>query len=190
MGQPPTGEQDKVERSVDVDPEPSTRSDIGNRYTGTLSEPARQHVVGRDVGQPRKDRPSARDRDDIRGIAVVREGRGRTLPRGRDQLPTIHRRRERDRARTEDDQPAVSDVGSEMAESRPERDVVPRSCMERDARRPGGEEPSTVTLDEVEPGDVRRSRERASLGVRLEVQDRDVDVGHASGRRSGCRIAG
>jgi hypothetical protein len=112
------------------------------------------------------------------------------LPRGRDQLPTIHRRRERDRARTEDDQPAVSDVGSEMAESRPERDVVPRSCMERDARRPGGEEPSTVTLDEVEPGDVRRSRERASLGVRLEVQDRDVDVGHASGRRSGCRIAG
>jgi hypothetical protein len=37
---------------------------------------------------------------------------------------------------------------------------------------------------------VRRSRERASLGVRLEVQDRDVDVGHASGRRSGCRMAG
>src|SRR4029078_12724485 len=102
-------EQDQVERSVDVDPEPSTRSDIGNRYTGTLSAPGRHLFVCREVGQPRKDRPSARDREDIRGIAVVREGRGRTLPRGRDQLPTIQRRRERESARTEDDQTHVSE---------------------------------------------------------------------------------
>ena len=88
---PATAEQDEIERAIDVDPQSTTGPQIRDRHAGLLLEPARQHVVGREIGNGREDGTGMGDRDDIGGIAVVGACR-RPGPAGRrHELPAIGR---------------------------------------------------------------------------------------------------
>ena len=51
---PPTAEQHEVERSVDVDPESGSSAPVVDRHAGVLLEPARERVVGRQIGDVRR----------------------------------------------------------------------------------------------------------------------------------------
>ncbi len=185
----PTHEH-QVERAVDVDTEPCPTTAVVDRDPGVLIEPARQGVVGREVGHVREHVAGAGDGDDIGRVAVVGEGAWGLRRGGRDQLAAIGVGRERDGPGAQHDQPAVAEVDDQLAEPGPERSMVRRSRHDPGGRRSGGQEPGDVALGGVEARGDDRPCQRTGVAGRICVEDRDVDVGHGDpSRRAGSAVS-
>ena len=118
LRRPSTAEEYEVERAVDVDAETPSAAPVVDGHAGDLLEPARQRVVGCEVGEVGEGRASAGDGDDIGRIPVVGQRLRQRRCGGRHKLPEVGRGRERDRAGAEDHEPAIADLGDESREAR------------------------------------------------------------------------
>ena len=111
LRRPSTAEEHEVERAVDVDAETPPAAAVVDRQAGDLLEPARQRVIGGQVGHVGEGRAGACHGDDIGRVPIVGQ-RSRLRRRGgRHQLPEVGRGRERDRAGAEDHESAIADPG-------------------------------------------------------------------------------
>src|SRR4029079_11087590 len=83
--------------------------------------------------------------------------------------PPVRLSRQRDGARTEDDEPAIDGPGDERSQSRPEGD--PDGCCGYDVDGPGAarQEPTTVRFGESSAGRCERARQGTGGRGRLRV---------------------
>ena len=171
-------DEDEIERTVEIEPEPPAPSQVIDPVAGDLLEPARQGVVAgqiRDRGQ----RLDPRDRHDIRRVAVVREGDTRVIGRDRDECPAVGGGRERDRPRAEDDQTAGPlDAGEQTAQPIPERPLVRWAGDDLDVGRAGGEEPAPMPLGDLGACLGQPAGQRTGGRARFRVEDPNGDGWH------------
>ena len=167
-------DQDEVERAVDVDAEPPAASEVATGKPASSASQRGSTLSDGRSGRPRQHVRRRGDRDDVRRVAVVREGdAGRRPPRRPPGRATIAPRRERDRA------------GAEERRARP----AGRRRRSTATRAPNGS-PSGGPADDpdvvgarprrtarVVPGQPRRGRRPPS-----------ASSGPAAGPGSGCMI--
>ena len=145
-----------------------------------LGEPARQRVVGGEVvGQARERRRGARDRDDVRRVAVVRERAG-----GSPAAASTNARRSSGVASGIDPAPRTTrPAGSELPHE-PAR-AAPRTAWRRVAR--GGRRPSSAPAARnatrwrsasAARASSRSATQRPGAGVRRGGEDEDGDGRH------------
>ena len=157
--QPSTGSvgrgKDDICWRVEVDAEPPAIPEVVDAEPGDLAEPSRKRIVGLDVRQVVED-PCLSDGDRIRRVPIVCQRR-RSAGRGDgDERPPVCSGRQRQRARTEDDDASRSDVPHEGPQPVPERGIVGRAADQPDVLGPDGSEARDVPRGEREP----RIRER------------------------------
>ena len=143
-------EEDEIERSVDVDREPPSPTQVVDLVAADLLQPARQGVVAgqsRDHGQGL----DPRDRDDVRRVPIVRERPSLSTRRGRDQGAAIAGRGQRDRTRAEDDEPARTHVLHELPEAIAERPDVGRATDDRHVPGARRDETAAVVVGQRRP---------------------------------------
>ena len=174
---PSIAEEHKVERPVDVDAQPPSPAKVDDRHARDLVEPARQHVVARQIREAGEGVAGASDGHDVGRVAVVRERRRSIRRGGRDERTTVGRAQERDRARAQDDEPARPDVVEQAPEPSAEGRVVRGAGEHPGARGARSEEPGTMPFREAGPGVGDGTDEPSSVGPRLRVEDRDRHVG-------------
>ena len=160
---PSVAEEHEVERPVDVDAQPPSLAQVGDRHARDLVEPARQHVVARQIREAGEGVAGAGDGHDVGRVAVVRERARSIRGGGRDEGSTVCRAQERDRARAQDDEPARSGVIEQAPEPGAEGRVV-RGPGERRGR---GQRPRRGTrLDAVPRGRPGRRPRRGRAARR------------------------
>ena len=185
-----TTEEHQVERAVDVDAKTPPAAAVVDREAGDLLEPARERVVGGQVGQVGEGGAGTGHGDGISRIPVVRQYVRLRRRGGRHQLAAVGRGGERDRPRAEDHEPAIADLRDELAKPRPERTPGGPIRVDPDPRRTGREEATPVPIGEMQSRGRRRAAQRTGIGIRLGMQDRDVDVGHGLPRtRAGKAVS-
>ena len=171
-------EQHQVEWTIDVDRQAPPPAEIADLVAGNLLEPARQRIVGRQVGDLRQARPRPGDCDDIRRVAVVGEGEALLGTGDGHEVTQVARSGERDRAGSENDEPGRAIGTNERAEPGTERGGIGRSADDGDVRGPGRGEPLAVPSSERTTLGGHPSLERAGIRGRLRVHDSDRDGGH------------
>lgn len=173
-------EQLEVERRVDVHAQSSAIRQLRHGHPGHGLEPARQHVVRRQVRHGGENR-RVPDGNHIGRVAVVRERPSLAGMRELDECGEVRARREGNRARPEQDEAGTDrDVGGHPAKSLPERAPVGRLGDDRDVVRAASRE----ALREVR-GDDRASlpdqaRQLAGIIGRRRVQDSNRNGPHAA----------
>ncbi len=169
----------EVERTVEVHGEPTSSAKVGDGVAGDLLEPARHRVVAgevRDISQPVR---GGRHGDDIRGIAIVREGLSAVGAGGRDERDAVMARRERDRPGPQQHEPPRRPLRpDEVAEPPPERCIVGRPGHDCDVSGASGEEPHAVAFGQRRPSGPEPSGQRAGRGVGGRMEDADSDRSH------------
>ncbi len=177
---PSTAEQNEVEWSVDVDPESGASAPVVDGHAGVLLEPARERVIGRQIGDVREGSACLCHGDHVRRVAVVREGLGPVGGRRGNEIAPVRRGRERHGPGTQHDQATIPELGDHVAQPRPERPSVLGASMDPGSRRPGVEEPAHVSLGGIQPSRRGGARQRTGVIGRLRVEDGDIDLGHVT----------
>ncbi len=192
------GDEDDVERAVDVDAEAPAAPEVRDGPAPDLGQPARQGVVAEVVGHGRQRLGRRGDRDGVGREAVVRERLAVGGPRGTDQFAPVAPGRERDRAGAQDDQPVRPLGADELPEAPAERCIVERPADDPGIGRARGGEPEPVPFGEPRPGrpdpaleSGRRSRRAPGGGCgrrRVASSESSRHQGGDRGRSSGPRV--
>jgi 2-amino-4-hydroxy-6-hydroxymethyldihydropteridine diphosphokinase len=169
-------DEDEVERTVDIDAEPPA-SELADRPAFTLLEPARQGVVGRQVGQAAK-HIGVGHGDDVGGVTVVGE---RTRVRGagrRDERVALGHGRQRHGPGAQNHDPIRTLPLHEAAETGAERCIVGRPALDPDVSGAGGLKSVLVQTGQMLARGRHPAFDRAGIGAGLGVENEDDDTGH------------
>ena len=173
-------QQHEVQWRIDVNAQAPPVSKVADVDACLHGQPAREDVVGRKVRQAAQDLAGASNGQDVRRVAVVREGNPLVTSGDSQEAGSVGRAQERDRSGPQDDETAAPQATGDRTQSSAERNVIRRPGQDSHIRRASPGEPLAVAFGQGGPGSANGLRQRSGVCSWVRMQDDDVGVGHDS----------